>query len=122
MAVNGKSVARCATRFGALLFGFCNSQVAQADWKINLTHRLTGAPHETYGFRITLLWIGVAISAGVFGMIIYSIIDYRKSCGAEVNHFHKSAAVELMWTIIPFFILLLMVLPSALSLKIDLGQ
>lgn len=102
-------------RFCALLVGFGAAQVAQADWKTSVVQGLISAPHETYGIRIALLWIGVAIGAGVFGMIIYSIFDYRKSSDADVKQFHKSTAVELMWTIIPFFILLLMTLPSTLS-------
>ena len=115
VVLNGQSVTQWARRFCALLVGIGISQVAQADWKTNVARGLIGAPDETYGIRIALLWIGAAIGAGVFGMIVYSIIDYRNSRGTESNQFHKSTAVELMWTIIPFFILLLMALPSTLS-------
>jgi cytochrome c oxidase subunit 2 len=48
----------------------------------------------------------------VYGVLIYSLFAYRKSKGAIPAKFHHSTKVEIVWTVIPFIILIAMAIPS----------
>lgn len=59
-----------------------------------------------------MLWICGAIFVGVFGVMFYSIWAHRKSKGAKSADFHESTTVEIIWTVIPFIIVIGMALPA----------
>ncbi len=59
-----------------------------------------------------MLVICTVIFIGVFGVMFYSIIKHRKSKGAKPANFHESTTVEIIWTVVPFVIVILMALPA----------
>jgi cytochrome c oxidase subunit 2 len=59
-----------------------------------------------------MLWICGAIFVGVFGVMFYSIWKHRKSKGAKPADFHESTTVEIVWTVVPFLIVIGMALPA----------
>ncbi len=59
-----------------------------------------------------LLIICLVIFVGVFGFMFYSILMHRKSKGAKAANFHESTTVEIIWTIVPFIIVIGMALPA----------
>ena len=59
-----------------------------------------------------LLVICSVIFIGVFGVMFYSIFKHRKSLGAKPANFHESTTVEIIWTVVPFIIVILMALPA----------
>jgi cytochrome c oxidase subunit II len=59
-----------------------------------------------------IMIICVVIFIGVFGFMFYSILKHRKSRGAKAANFHESVAVEIAWTVVPFFIVIAMALPA----------
>ena len=59
-----------------------------------------------------MLSICFVIFVGVFVVMFYSIWKHRKSQGAKAANFHESATVEVVWTVIPFIIVILMALPA----------
>ncbi len=56
------------------------------------------------------------VSAGVFSVLIYSLVKLRKYKGTRAVHFHQHLAVEILWTTIPFLILVALVVPVAIVL------
>jgi hypothetical protein len=57
--------------------------VASADWnQLNLTRGVTPYSEEVYQLHMLILWVCVITGIGVFGVIFYSIIKFRKSKGA----------------------------------------
>lgn len=50
----------------------------------------------------------LAIFVAVFGVMFYSILKHRKSLGHKSANFHESVTVEIVWTVIPFIIVILM--------------
>ncbi|WP_166268674.1 cytochrome c oxidase subunit II [Marinobacter caseinilyticus] len=105
-----------AKRAGALLGASLVSSQAMADWTLNMAPGVTGTSNEIYGLHMTILWICVAIGIVVFGVMFWSIFAHRKSKGSKPAHFHENTVVEILWTIIPFVILVLMCIPATATL------
>jgi len=80
---------------------------------------------EIYGLHMTIFYWCVAIGIVVFGVMIYSLIKFRKSQGAQADTtLVHSTKVEIIWTVIPIMILVAMAIPTARGLiKIeDMGN
>ena len=50
--------------------------------------------------------------------MFYSLYKHRKSVGHQAAQFHENAVVEIVWTVIPFLILLFMALVLLLGLYV----
>ena len=50
--------------------------------------------------------------------MFYSIYYHRKSRGHKASQFHENTTVEVIWTIIPFVILIAMAWPATKTLLI----
>src|SRR5258708_32935490 len=59
------------------------------------------------------MWIIVGIFVVVFGAMTYAIVMHRKSVGHKAEQFHENTTVEIIWTIVPFLILIGMAIPAA---------
>lgn len=51
-----------------------------------------------------LMWVCVLIFIAVFSVMFYSMWAHRKSRGAKPADFHESTTVEIVWTVVPFII------------------
>ncbi len=85
---------------------------AQADYTLNLMKGVTRISNEVYDMHMIALWICVAVGVVVFGTMFYSIYYHRKSMGHEAEQFHENTTVEIIWTIIPTIILVVMAIPA----------
>jgi cytochrome c oxidase subunit 2 len=77
---------------------------------------VTEISHKVFGLHRLMFWCCVAIGVGVFSVMFYSIIAHRKSKGHKAAQFHESTTVEIIWTAIPFLILILMAIPATKTL------
>ncbi|HEV7391976.1 MAG TPA: cytochrome c oxidase subunit II [Burkholderiales bacterium] len=68
--------------------------------------------NQIYDLHTLIMWIIVAIFVLVFGFMMYAIIKHRKSVGHQAEQFHENTTVEIIWTIIPFVILIGMAYPA----------
>jgi len=93
-----------------------NAGGAAADYALNLRKGVTSISHEAYDLHMLILWICVAIGVVVFGVMFISIFSHRKSKGAQPAQFHESTTVEVVWTIVPFLILIGMAIPATKAL------
>lgn len=98
------------------LSGLLAVNTAAADWALNMPKGVTALSEETYHLHMQVFWWCVAIAVVVFGAMIYSLVKHRKSQGAEPAQFSHSMSAEVIWTIIPIVILLIMAVPSAETL------
>ena len=73
---------------------------------------VTKIASEQQDLHVMMLWICGVIFVGVFGVMFYSIFAHRKSKGAKSASFHESTTVEIVWTVIPFLIVIGMTLPA----------
>ena len=92
------------------------SSHAWADKVLNMTQGVTEVSRDLYSLHMIVLWICVIIGVGVFGVMIYSMIKHRKSQGAVAATFHESHKVEIIWTVIPFIVLIGLAIPATKSL------
>ncbi|MGE3320095.1 MAG: cytochrome c oxidase subunit II [Candidatus Berkiella sp.] len=97
---------------------FCGN--AFADYPLNMTRGVSPSSQDIYHLHMTILWVCVAIGVLVYGLMIYAIIRHRKSKGQKPATFHESTTVEIIWTIIPFVILIVMAVPATrVLIKMD---
>ena len=89
-----------------------NSPGGPAVNEINFQQPVTKIAEELYGLHIFMLIICTVIFIGVFGVMFYSLFKHRKSKGFKPANFHESTTVEIIWTIVPFIIVILMALPA----------
>jgi cytochrome c oxidase subunit 2 len=95
------------------VLGLILAGTASADWGLNMPRGVTELSKETYGLHMMVFWWCVAIGVVVFGAMIYSLVKHRKSRGVEAADFSHSTFAEVVWTIIPVVILLIMAVPAA---------
>lgn len=91
---------------------------------LNLPVGVTPISREVYDLHMLILWICIVIGVVVFGVMFYSMFAHRKSRGAVAATFHESTTVEILWTVIPFLILVGMAIPATrtLVLMADTGK
>jgi cytochrome c oxidase subunit 2 len=109
--MSSKAAARIV---GASALGFYSGLVlAAADpHQLNLPEPQSVIAQEIYDMHTMLLWICLVIFVGVFGVMFYSVLKHRKSLDYPAANFHHSTTVEIIWTIIPIFILVGMAYPA----------
>ena len=103
-------------RAGALLGGLMLPAMSMADWTLNMSPGVTGTSNEIFSLHMTILWICVVIGIVVFGVMFWSIFAHRKSPGRKPANFHENTLVEILWTIIPLVILVVMAIPATATL------
>src|SRR6266705_1895737 len=86
--------------------------LAQAAKEYNLQPPVTPIATHIFDLHIYIMWICVVIFVGVFSVMFYSIFAHRKSKGHQAAQFHENTLVEIVWTVIPFLILVVMAVPA----------
>jgi len=87
-----------------------------ADYTLNMTKGVTPVSQHIHQLHMIILWVCVAIGVLVYSLMIYAIIRHRKSNGHAPAAFHESTTVEVVWTLIPFIILIVMAIPATRTL------
>jgi cytochrome c oxidase subunit 2 len=80
--------------------------------QLNLHPGVTVIAKEQAWLHWFMLIVCSIIFVGVFSVMFYSIWKHRKSQGHKPANFHESVVVEVVWTVIPFIIVILMALPA----------
>ncbi len=94
------------------------ANVAHADWGgLNMPKGVTILSKEIHWLHTVILIVCVLLAIVVFGVMIYSLVKFRKSKGAvpDTTLVH-STKVEIIWTVIPIFILVGISVPIAKTL------
>jgi cytochrome c oxidase subunit 2 len=94
-----------------LLAGAAGGAVAVQS-RYNLAPPMTSVANEVYSLHNMMLFICTVIFVAVFSVMFYSIWKHRKSKGAVAANWHENMTVEVIWTVIPFVIVIVMALPA----------
>jgi cytochrome c oxidase subunit 2 len=89
---------------------------ALAAWELNMPVGVTELSRRIHALHMLILWVCVAIAVAVFGVMIYSIVKFRRSQGAVAANFDHSTRAEIVWTVVPIVILVAMAVPAAATL------
>ncbi len=84
--------------------------------EVNMTRGVTQQSGDHFDLHMIVLWICVVIGIGVFTVMFTSIVLHRKSRGHEAAKFSHSTKAEIIWTIIPVLILVVMAVPATTAL------
>ncbi len=80
--------------------------------QLNLHPPVTRIAADQAWLHWFMLIVCTVIFLAVFAVMFYSIWKHRKSVGHKAATFHESVTVEIVWTVIPFIIVILMALPA----------
>ncbi|MCQ4348536.1 cytochrome c oxidase subunit II [Pseudomonas stutzeri] len=89
---------------------------AHAEWKLNMSPGVTEVSRSVFDLHMTIFWICVVIGLVVFGAMFWSMLMHRRSQGRQPAQFHEHTWVEILWTVVPFAILVLMAVPATRTL------
>jgi cytochrome c oxidase subunit II len=82
-------------------------------WQLNMGKGVTASSQNAYDAHMMALWICVAIGVIVFGAMAYAMFKFRKSKGAKPDvDFTHSTFLEIIWTVVPIVLLVLMAFPA----------
>jgi len=86
---------------------------ALAAYDVNIAAPASPISSQIYGLHMYILYVCAAIFVVVFALMFYSIFKFRRSNGSKPDvNFHESTLIEIIWTVIPFVILLFMAIPA----------
>jgi len=97
---------------GALAATLLASAGALAKYDVDILPPVTPISREIYDLHWGILWVCVVIFVVVFGAMFWSIFKHRRSMGAKAAQFHENTTIEVIWTIVPFVILIGMAYPA----------
>ena len=80
--------------------------------QMDLPAAVTQIARDQKALHYFMMVLCLVIFVAVFGVMFYSILKHRKSKGAKPANFHESTTVEIIWTIVPFVIVIFMALPA----------
>ena len=92
------------------------SNAENATRQLNMPQGVTEVSQVAYDIHMIMMWICTAIGVLVFGFMFYVMYAHRKSRGAVAENFHENTLVELLWTIVPAIILIVMAIPATTAL------
>jgi cytochrome c oxidase subunit 2 len=96
----------------AFLAVLLSSIASRADYAVDILPPVTPISREIYDLHFGILWVCVAIFVIVFGAMFWSVFKHRRSAGAKAAQFHENTTIEVIWTIVPFIILIGMAYPA----------
>ena len=85
---------------------------AQAAFNFNLQIPVTPIAHQIYDLHTLILLVCLLIFIIVFGFMFYALFKHRKSIGHKPAHFHQHLRLEIIWTLVPFLILIGIAIPT----------
>jgi cytochrome c oxidase subunit 2 len=107
-------------RFGRAALAMCGAfapamaaaQGRPEPMQLNLQEPVTRVAAQIFDLHTLMMVVILVIFVGVFGVMFYSIYAHRKSVGAKADQFHENTTVEIIWTVVPFVILVGMAWPA----------
>ncbi|MBS1145920.1 MAG: cytochrome c oxidase subunit [Proteobacteria bacterium] len=100
-------------RVGIAGAAWAASQPVLAEYAYNLQVPASKVAQDVFDLHNLIMLVCLGIFIVVFGTMFYSLLKHRKSAGHKAAHFHENTTVEVIWTVIPFVILMGMAYPAA---------
>ncbi len=85
-------------------------------WQLNMGRGVTASSQHAYDAHMIALWVCIVIGIIVFAAMGYAMFKFRKSRGAVAAQFSHNTTAEIIWTVIPVLILIVMAWPATAKL------
>lgn len=109
--LNRLKVCRVVVMLGAFL-NAAQVLAAADNWQLNMYKGVTPISKDIYYLHMVAIAVCAVIGIVVFGVMLYSLIHHRKSKGYKPAKFHDNLRMEIVWSIIPFLILVGLAIPA----------
>jgi len=93
---------------GVLGIALCGLAMA-AEW--NLQPAASKLAADIHWLHEAVMVLVLVLFVGVFGFMFWSCYAHRKSVGHKAEQFHENTTVEILWTVIPAIILVVIAWP-----------
>jgi cytochrome c oxidase subunit II len=82
------------------------------DWQTGMQAPVTPVMERLTQFHTELVWIVVAICLLVAGLLVYVMVRFNHRAHPVPSKTHHNTALEVMWTLVPVIILVVIAIPS----------
>src|SRR5258706_4791063 len=99
----------------AILAGFQNAFAATGvphEWQIDLPEAATPMMESMRNFNSLLLVLIISIVIFVMGLLLWVMVRYRESANPVPSKLSHNTTIEVLWTIVPVLILVIIAIPS----------
>ncbi|WP_282268138.1 cytochrome c oxidase subunit II [Stenotrophomonas sp. PS02298] len=86
------------------------------EWQLNMGKGVTHTSRMAWDAHMVALWVCTVIGVLVFGAMAYAMFKFRRSKGAVAKQFSHNTKAEIIWTVIPIIILVVMAWPATAKL------
>lgn len=83
-----------------------------APWLLGMQPAIGPVAEEIHDFHDLLLWIITLISVFVLALLIYVMVRFRASANPVPSKTSHNTLVEVVWTVVPILILVVIAVPS----------
>jgi cytochrome c oxidase subunit 2 len=109
--MKSRKLARSIAAWWVAIVGFAFSGAALAlEW--NLQPAGSRIAEDIHSLHEYVMLLCTVIFVGVFSFMFYAIYAHRKSQGHKAAQFHENTTVEILWTVIPAIILVVIAWPT----------
>ena len=81
-------------------------------WQLNLQPPVSPSAVRIHDFHDMMLWIIFSISIFVLLLLIWVVIRYNAKANPKPQEFTHNVLIEVLWTVIPVVILIIVAIPS----------
>ena len=109
------NAAHTSRKAGTALLALLAAGIAQANperWQLNMTPGVTDTSERVQWLHNLAFGVCVVIGIIVFGAMVYSMFKFRKSKGAVAAQFSHNTTAEIIWTVVPILILVVLAVPA----------
>jgi cytochrome c oxidase subunit II len=85
---------------------------APIPWGYDLQQAFSPMKERLHHFHDFLLWITIAISIFVIGLLVYTLVRFNAHANKKPATFSHNTTIEVIWTVIPVIILVIIGIPS----------
>lgn len=81
-------------------------------WQLGLQEAASPSAEQLHDMHNLLLYIITGITIFVLVLLVYVVLRYNKRANPEPQQFSHNVLIEVIWTVVPVIILLIIVVPS----------
>lgn len=82
------------------------------EWQMRFQEPATDIMEQITNFEVYTLWFVVPITLLVLGLLIYVMVRFRESANPVPSRTSHNTTIEIIWTLAPVIILLIIAVPS----------